>query len=640
MCAGALHQPRFGGSSRTLRFSGLFCGALAALGPVSACQNREPPDLLSVHRLDPPRASAGDRVVLRGEGFPDGRPATATFRGDLFRPGTAPETDVRIVAAVVPTDRDGLTIVFDRSLERRFVGSGDSALHTTFRGDVRVTFQPRAAGLAQVSGTLHDVRFDVLPSSSGSPPPGAEPEPSRALPFLGAAATLDPAGGGLRITSVDPDGRAAAAGILAGDRLMDLEGVTVLSEGDLRARGGQHLASIVVERGGRLLPALPLDVEGLAPRGAADLVGPAAVIVPVCATVGLLATRFGLVLRWLARLAELFGSRRVARARVGLSMGIAPALLAPTAEWRALGAAAFLVLVGVAGALLRLSFGHWLLAPDLDLVVLTLGGAGPLLVTRSIDGGRREDGGWSLTRALAAAGRTLACLAPGLAAVGGGVLASGRFVLGEMVADQGGAPWRWAGARNPGLFVLLVVLVATAVPEADDSGALPAVEGLGAGASIRPSASRVLVRLAEWSYLWMTCGLVALLFLGGWRVPGVSSMAQEGSRWLTGLGAALLLVKLWGTAFGVGVLRRAAGRLAVEHVALLAARWVLPVAIAAFALGAAWTALLDGARSNLAADLAGYTAIALATTLFGFLGLLAVRSRTRLTASTSVNPWL
>ena len=41
-----------------------------------------------------------------------------------------------------------------------------------------------------------------------------------------------------------------------------------------------------------------------------------------------------------------------------------------------------------------------------------------------------------------------------------GILASGRFVISEMVADQGAPPWRWAAARNPGLTGLILVLLA------------------------------------------------------------------------------------------------------------------------------------------------------------------------------------
>ena len=72
-----------------------------------------------VHRLDPSRASAGDRVVVTGEGFPEGRSATVTFRGDLLRPGVRRQADVRIVAPATPAERGAVAVAFDRAMERR-----------------------------------------------------------------------------------------------------------------------------------------------------------------------------------------------------------------------------------------------------------------------------------------------------------------------------------------------------------------------------------------------------------------------------------------------------------------------------------------------------------------------------------------
>src|SRR5256885_8983692 len=107
---------------------------LATLLGAPACHTRQPLELLLVHRIDPSRASAGDRVTLTGEGFPEGRTATVTFRGDLLRPGLPRKTDVRITATATPSNRGAVSMTFDRAMERRFVRSGDAAPHTTFVG--------------------------------------------------------------------------------------------------------------------------------------------------------------------------------------------------------------------------------------------------------------------------------------------------------------------------------------------------------------------------------------------------------------------------------------------------------------------------------------------------------------------------
>src|SRR5205814_451400 len=114
--------------------------------------------------------------------------------------------------------------------------------------------------------------------------------------------------------------------------------------------------------------------------------------------------------------------------------------------------------------------------------------------------------------AVRGAARALGVLMPPFLAVTGAVIASGRFVIAEIVSDQGAAPWRWAAMRNPGLLVLSVLLVASAVPEADLERSNPPIEGLGDARPAPRSAARRLVRLVEWTYLWTVCGLSVVLF--------------------------------------------------------------------------------------------------------------------------------
>src|SRR5204862_8351683 len=112
-------------------------------------------------RVQPASASAGDRITVWGDGFPEGRAAAVTFQGDVFRPGAPPERDVRFSAKAKAASRNSVDFSFDRELERRLTGSGGSAAHATFRGDVRVVFEPTARGVASISGTRHGVVLDV-----------------------------------------------------------------------------------------------------------------------------------------------------------------------------------------------------------------------------------------------------------------------------------------------------------------------------------------------------------------------------------------------------------------------------------------------------------------------------------------------
>ena len=608
---------------------------ISVFGCASGCHNREPLELLVVHRLEPERASAGDRVVVTGEGFPEGRAAAVTFRGDLLRPGAPRQTDVRIVAQAVPAERGSVAVAFDRAMERRFAGSGGAALHTTFVGDVQVTFQPGEDGSVPLTGAAHGVRFDVLPSAGEAAAGGAEvAEEVPALGFLGLSANDDPSGRGLSVSAVDPDGRAFAAGMRRGDLIVEVDGVSVLSAADLAVRGGQRVAHVIVERSGRPLPPLSVDVEGLLPLGVGDVIGAASLVLLGCVLLAVPATGAGVLLRWLGRLAE---PRRSGRSGGDGPFGIASSLMPPEGKGREIVAPALAPLLVVLAAFGWLALGHSLVTPDSDLLAIALGTAFALVVARAVDGVvRSRSAGKALVESTA---RALVCVLPAIAAVLGAVVASGRFVMAEMVADQGGAPWRWAGMRNPGLFVLMLLLAASAVPDVGAHGT-PPIEGLPERPMRLPSTTRTVVRVVESAYLWTVCGLTVVLFLGGWRVPGVAAVMEERSRALSGLGAGLFLVKLWTVAAGVGTIRRRAGRVAIEHVAPLALRLALPAALFGLILSTAWTAVQDGLRSAVGTDFIGYVAVMLTAALLSYIAAAALRGRRNVASAAAVNPWL
>lgn len=600
--------------------------SLVALPSATACQVSDPPDLVRVDRLAPARASAGDRLTVTGDGFPAGRAATVTFRGDLHRPGAEPRRDVRLQLSAEPDGRNTLVARLDAETERRFVGSGDAAVHTTFHGDLRVVFQRGVSGLTEVSGTARGVRFDVLPAADerGNDPPAAAPA------GLGLDVAPDPAGG-LRVGAIDPSGRAALAGVEPGDLITDLGGVTTLSVDDLRVAGGTERARATVERGARRLE-LDVDTRGLAPLGPSAWRLPATLVLVASALVGLQMTPARRVLGWLGR--TVAASRRVTERHAPIAW---LSSVGPFDGSRALSAAALLLLVPLGALFARLAAGRSALSPDLDLIAGTLGASIILVISRGVYGAR-TGGGVSLTHALSASLRTLAFVLPGLLAVVGMVVASGRFVIAEIVGAQGGVPWRWAAMQNPGLLLLAVLLIGSAVPEAREPLELPSAEGSPSRGEGGLAPAVVLVRLAEWTHQWIVCSLVALLFLGGSRVPGVTVSAQELSRPLTLLGAVLLLSKTVGLVVAMGLLRRASHRVVLRHVSGVWARFALPASVSGVVLAAVWATLLETTSSSTLADLTGIVSTA---TILAAASLGAARlARSQPSTNLAVNPWL
>ncbi|HVU00630.1 MAG TPA: PDZ domain-containing protein [Polyangiaceae bacterium] len=590
------------------------------------CEDARGPELIQVHRLSPERAAVSDRILVTGEGFPDGRSATVTFRGDLFRPGGSPERDVSLTARAAPTAQNALSFALEPALERRFVGRGGGALHTTFHGDVRVVFDAGARGGIPIFGTLRDVTFDVLPTAAIEPSdPAASTELATAL---GLSGTPEPSGTGFRLTAVVPDGRAGTAGLRAGDVLLAEDGVTVLDLPDLAPESGKRSARLTVLRDGRVLPGLALDVDGVSPLGVAALAWPAVVLAFALTAFALVRGAFGRTVALV--LASREGGPLASRKPQGKALGAAvAALVEPIATTRELAAAAALVLALVLVGIVRLATRRVLVSPDLDLFATSLSAIFALVLARFAAGG--VDGrSWSLRAATAALGRTLVCVAPALLSLLGAVLASGRFVLSELVADQGAAPLRWAVARNPGLFVLGLVLLATTVPSAKD---LPATARSGGSRLLR-----TLVRLSEWSYLWVVAALFVVVFAGGYRVPGITSSVQEASTRWSLLGAAFAIAKVSVTALGVAAVRNGLGRPTTTDASEIALRVGAPLSLASTVIAAAWSAAIDTAPSAGLPELAARTSALTVAAFAGYSVLVATRPPRP--AASPLNPWL
>ena len=604
------------------------------------CQLEGKVDLLRIVRVQPQSASASERITIVGEGLPEGRPATVTFQGDVFRPGLPPERDVRFTATAKPGPRNAVVFVFDGELERRFAGGPSAAGHATLRGDLRVTFEPTAKGVASIAGTYRGLVLEVLPSVF-DPEVAAQRmvAGSETLGALGAATTSENVGNGLRLSALDADGRLFRAGLRAGDRLVEFSGVTVMTPADLRPVPGERTGRALVERDGRLLPPLSVDVSGVAPLGAHALAFAAATVLTLMTLFALLASPVSLAMGLFYRLASLRRrpparpSSRPIAARRFLSR------LAPSADaGPASGVAAVFVLVIIAVGFASHALGRPILMGQVGLIVSVPTASLALLFARFFDGGFALGRRWSFASAALATWRTLGCVLPGLVSAAGVVFSTGRFVIGEIVADQGGVPWRWAAARNPGMLILLVVFLVVAVPESAYRGVVPA-EGL-EPSSLPRSTSRALVRLAEWTYLFLACGFACALFLGGWRVPTVAFMAQESSRRLEILGAVLFFTK-FGVLVGVVlVVRRVFSRLFLEDISGIVTRWAAGAALVGSCVAIGWAAGFEGSRSQVPAEVLGYAVTGLVTTFLVLMALVMLRKDPPRPALSTVNPWL
>lgn len=557
---------------------------------LAGCDRGRPPDLVELSSLTPLRVSAGDRLEIAGSGFPEGKNASVVFHGALYRPLAEPIEAHEIVARGRSIADDRLEVIVDEALEQAFTNEGLRAEHTTFKGTIRVRFDSSSAGSPPVTGTLLGASVDVMPS-------GLSPEGAAARREAGHAVVqalgLEVAPGADEtwvVDSLDEGGRADRAGVQPGDRLLALEGVSILGAGDFRPRPGLEVATLRVEREGYSEPIpLQVDLSGLSPPALGELAPAAGILVGLGVLFvllgGSLSVVFGLTeRRALSRRREKCGPRRPRRLRDLVEDALEPApgdprsapyvtfvVVAALYGMAAIDAVAMPAGVGLAAAL------------GVPLVAL--------LVCRLVDRGRRSAApGWSLRRGLAGATTALAAIVTSLLAAAALIFASGSVALADLVSAQGGWPWQWHALTNPGVAALALVLLSTVVPDSRRTGAVLAEADL----PLPGGTAHPLVRYSEWAHLWAVSGLIAAGCAGGWRIPGVSDVLFAAQPWLQVAGVLLFYLKVLFLAFVAVAMRWVASGICADLVVGFTWRRLVPRAFGAAAVAVLWASAMSG----------------------------------------------
>ena len=628
---------------------------LLAVALLGACSIEPSPALLDVQAFAPSSADLGDRLEVLGASFPEGKTATLTFRGDLYRRGREPIRDVEIVARATSTARARLSLVLDEALQAEFCGRGDAADHTTFRGEVVAAFSPKKPGAPPISGVVRDIVLDVE-----SPPPSKQGltlrkrDGERALEFFGFKLRELSRPERLIVDELTKDSRAERAGLQPGDALIALDGLMLRTASDLVPSGDHRFATISFRRGrtdGFI--ERTIDVSGFNPVPPSEL-GVAALLVGLAVAIVLVfVAPLSRVLTWAERRAA--GRLRasgnqgsVSSALAQIGRGLREALSFETLPTGA-RAAPYLGLLGISAVLTLLAFGRPLILAEIDVLGLLTCSSTVLVTLGWISGGFVGSGPWSVRRAL---GRTFSIFSlqlPLYAVVVSIVLATGSLRPDDVVLAQGAAPWRWHALNSPMLLLGFLIALLTTVPEASPARELPEADAGGVPTSqnyarspSRPSRTltQALMTLGEWCHLLVVCGVLSLLLLGGYRLPLISTSTQINSSFWQALGAVVLLAKAWALVLSVVFLRWMVGRIPIVHMLGPTWRWFVPLSALSVLLTAAW---IHGLQTDAVRSVgAGVSHVLFALSVF-MLGHFAVRVASNLKSSRaelSVNPWI
>lgn len=576
---------------------------------VCGCQPRDTaPDLLRVLDVAPREIEVGDRLEVIGTNLPtgDAREATITLHGTLHRPGEAPITDQTIVLGKARLSTERVTANVTDALITRVCGQGDDASHTTFRGDVTVTLNTRVDGALPVAGTVKNVTLDARPSAPRrSVAMGRAADGQRTLEFLGLAVSDDASStSGLVIAAVRPDSPAALAKITSGDVITSFDGVTVSSISDMIPSGSEREPMLSVRRVTGDVMTVPISIENFHANATNDLLGAALVLGVFAGLLVLLTTRLSGLLAWFARrlafraVTTASGPRArtlmdnvIQTVRGEITQQIVPKNGDPILSYFA----PILSFAGISATFVVMPFARKFVGAELDVGLLFLVVLTALVSLALVTGGSLAHERWTLLRGLRGAWRTFLQQIPAIASIACVVLATGSIKMDDIVSaqagqggslfDVGGWPWHWFVFRNPATLVLFCACMSALVaPEANAASELAEADAGSGGATAPTTTRRLLYMFGEWAHVFIVCGIVSALFLGGWQLPGVHIETSRETLVLRIVSAVFFLLKSWALVFFVVWLRQALPRLGSAERARVSLRWIVPTALVCLAL--------------------------------------------------------
>lgn len=596
----------FGAALRSLV---LVLATLLMLSLVGGCKGNNSADLLNVIDVAPHDVEVGDTVEVLGTNLPsnDVGNVSVVFEGKLHRPGEDPVAVEGLEVTGAKASPDMVTFTFTEALQAKFCGV--EAVHTTFRGDILVRFDPTADGGQAVHGRVVNIVMDFRPPSPRRVVMQARTdEGKKALAFMGIETNVEgsPASGGMLISNVRAQSPADQTGLVANDVLLAFNGVAISSLADI-APSNSGLTDITIKRGDAPPQVRQISMAGYKPSAIpADILG-ALLILGIAAFILLIfmAPTAGII-TWVERRVSARFQSRVGPNRAGpqgFLVWIADGIksihkedIIPTESDEALfRLAPYLVFIGVSATFVVMPFGQYLIAADLDIGILFVIAVTSLVAIGLMTGGWASNNKWSLLGGIRAAAQVISYEIPAAVAIVCVVMMSGSLRMqdiiiaqggaGDMFLTQGGWPWYWYVFKNPITFALFFLFFTTALAEGNRAPFdLPEAESeLVAGYSTEYSGMRYLFFFfAEWANVFVFCGIASALFLGGWQVPGVTPSDQEASLGLQLFGTFLFLLKSWILIFVVVWIRWTLPRVRIDQLMNLCWKWFVPMAFAAF----------------------------------------------------------
>ncbi len=399
-------------------------------------------------------------------------------------------------------------------------------------------------------------------------------------------------------------GAAAASGLRAGDLIVKASGVPIATPAAFEAaweHAGDRVSVDVQRAGGAATVELPsAGAPSQFPAWViwalvlAVIAGIVAAPVPVIA---------GLVVVWERKVSgymqSRFGPNRVGPngwlqwLADGLKLIMKEDIIPTDADPYLFRASPYLAFIGMFLTFLVLPFSHFLIVSDLNIGLLFLLSVTSLMVVSIIMGGWSSNSKWSLLGGMRSAAQIISYELPASVALLTIATLTGSLSTQKIVEAQGGAPWNWFLFRSPFTYAAFFIYFISALAEGNRTPFdLPEAESeLVSGYNTEYSGFRFsLFPMVEWVNLFVIGAVTTMLFLGGWRIPHVSTATME-TRWYWDLlGFAIFLVKDITVIFLIIWIRWTLPRFRVDQMMNLCWKYFIPVSFVGFVgiLGWAW----------------------------------------------------
>jgi NADH:ubiquinone oxidoreductase subunit H len=397
-------------------------------------------------------------------------------------------------------------------------------------------------------------------------------------------------------------GAAAAAGLQLGDLITKANGKPIATVADFEAawQGASDQVPVEVTR------ASGAATVGL-PSAGAPSPFPAWIIfaLVLAAVAGLVAAPVpvigGLVVVWERKISAYMQSR-LGPNRVGpggwlqwLADGLKLIMkedIVPTeADPYLFRASPYLAFIGAFLTFIVLPFSHYVVVADLNIGLLFLLSVTSLVVVSIIMGGWSSNSKWSLLGGMRSAAQIISYELPASVALLTIATLTGSLSTQKIVEAQGGSPVNWFLFRNPFTFAAFFIYFISALAEGNRTPFdLPEAESeLVSGYNTEYSGFRfALFPLVEWVNLFIIGAVTTMLFLGGWRIPHVSTATMEAHWWLDLVGMGIFLAKDIFIIFVIIWIRWTLPRFRVDQMMNLCWKYFIPISFAMFVSVLAW----------------------------------------------------